>query len=226
MIWSERLKSSFGVRPEVSRALLIMKRNIIITLLSLLLAVVTIASLLFTPSAAQNRLRPIPAHAQLVYNNQNPDWFLSFFPTLGSREPRQAQSFPSFGKMDGIFSKHWKKKFQGLEKFPLAVATVPFNGREGRDAWVAVSELGGPTALLFRWRLLLFPPEGVTPSRAYAVWPVWKLEHPALPAWAQVRFALTDGLLICSISDDSHDIYKLLDIFDGRAASLADRRKS
>ena len=181
-----------------------------VVVFSVLLLSVTLFSLLFTPSAAQNRLRPIPVHAQLVYNNQNPDWFLSFF--------------PSFGKMDDGFSKHWKKKFQTLEKNPLAVATVPFNGREGRDTWVAVSELGGPTALLFRWQLLLFPPEGVTPSRAYAVWPVWKLEHPALPAWARVRFALTDGLLICSISDDSHDIYKLLDTLDGRAASLANRR--
>ena len=33
-----------------------------------------------------------------------------------------------------------------------------------------------------------------------------------------------DGLLICSISDDSHDIYKLLDTFDGRTASLANSR--
>ncbi len=219
-----------------------MKRNIIITFLSLLLAAVTIASLLFTPSAAQNRLRPIPAYAQLVYNNESPEGFLSFFPTLG--------------KTGADFSNPWKKNFQTLEedgalaprsavlqrswfqglkknskpqrswleKRPLAVATVPFNGREGRDTWVAVSELGGPVALAMRWRLLLFPPEEVSSARAYAAWPVWKLEHPAIPAWARVRFALTDGLLICSISDDSHDIYKLLDTFDGRAASLAKRR--
>ncbi len=208
-----------------------MKRNIIITFLSLLLAAVTIGSLLFTPSAAQNRLRPIPAHAQLVYNNQTPDGFLSFFPNIG--------------KIGNKFSNPWNEKFQTLEKDsalaprsavpqrswfqslenqPLAVATVPFNGRERRDGWVAVSKLGGPTALLFRWRLLLFPPEGVSPSRPYAAWPVWKLEHPAIPGWARVRFSLTDGLLICSISDDSHDIHKLLDTLDGRAASLADRK--
>ena len=186
-------------------------KNVRITFLSLLFATVTIASLLFASSSAQNRLRPIPAYARLVYNNETPDGFFSFFPMLG--------------KMDDDFSKHWKKNFQVLEKRPLTVATVPFHGREGRDTWVAVSELGGPSALLFRWRLLLSPPEGVSPVRPYAVWPVWKLEHPSVPSWAHVRFSLTDGLLICSISDDSHDIYKLLDTLDGRAVSMASRRK-
>lgn len=187
-----------------------MKRLGVLALLILLLAMVTISSLLFSPVAAQNRLRAIPAHAQIVYNNKNPEWFLSFFPSLG--------------KMDGDFSNPWKKKFQGLEKYPLAVATVSFNGRQGRNAWVAVSKLGGPAALTMRWRLLLFPPEEVSSARAYAAWPIWKLEHSSIPGWARVRFSLTDGLLICSISDDSHDIYKFLDTLDGRAASLADRR--
>ena len=187
-----------------------MKRCGLFMLLSLLLVAVAVFSLLYAPVHEQNRLRPIPAYAQLVYNNESPDGFLSFFPTLG--------------KLDTDFSKHWKKSFQTLEKSPLAVATVPFNGREGRNAWVAVSELGGSTALAMRWRLLLFPPEGVSSVRPYAVWPIWKLEHPAIPSWARVRFALTDGLLICSITDDSHDIYKLLDTVDGRAVSMANRR--
>ncbi len=194
-----------------SCAVFFLVKSFWVVVFSVLLLAVTLFSLLFASSAAQNRLRPIPAYAQLVYNNASPDGFLSFFPMLG--------------KTDGDFSKGWKKKFQGLEKSPLTVATVPFGGLEQRDAWVAVSELGGPTALLLRWRLLLFPPEGVNPSRSYAVWPVWTLEHPSVPTWAHVRFTLTDGLLICSISEDSHDIYKLLDIFDGRAASLANRRK-
>ena len=188
-----------------------MKRNIVITLLSLLLAAVTLSSLLMIPASSQNRFRPIPAHAQMVYNNKNPDWFLSFF--------------PMFGKTDDDFSKHWKKKFQTLEKSPLTVATVAFGGRDGRDAWVVVSELGGPAALAMRWRLLLFPPEGVTSSRPYAAWPIWTFEHPSLPPWARGRFTLTDGLLICSFSTDSHDIYKLIDTLDGRAASLADQRR-
>jgi len=225
-----------------------MKRNLIITFLSLLLAAVTIASLLFTPPAAQNRLRPIPAYAQLVYNNQNPDWFLSFFPSVFAGGFAATEMDGEILKPSAMGSKPWNFFFQGseknskpqrsefqgfipkvhpegLRKSPLAVATVPFNGRAGRDAWVAVSELGGPTALLFRWRLLLFPPEGISSARSYAAWPVWKLDHPSLPAWARVRFTLTDGLLICSISDDSHDIYKLLDTLDGRAASLANPRK-
>lgn len=195
-----------------------MKRNIIITLLSLLLAGVTGYSLLYAPASAKNRFRPIPAHAQLVYNNQNPDGFLSIFPSLG--------------KMDGDVSNLWKYFFQGseenskpqrswLEKCPLAVATVSFAGRGRRDTWVAVSELGGPAALALRWKLAGCTPEGVTPARSYAAWPVWKVEHPSLPSWARVRFTITEGLLICSVSSDSHDIYRLLDCADGRAASLA-----
>jgi len=204
-----------------------MKRLWVLTVLSLLLIGATLTSLLFTPAVAQNRFCAIPAHAQLVYNNKNPDWFLSFFPSLGSHCMAASEFFPNFGKngdlapRSAVFQRSW---FQGLEKSPLAVATVPFNGREGRDTWVAVSEVGGPQALALRWRLLLFSPKGVEPARSYAAWPVWKLEHPSIPSWARVRFSLTDGLLICSISDDSHDIYKLIDTVDGRAASLANRR--
>jgi hypothetical protein len=194
-----------------------MKRNIIIPFLSLLLATVTIGSLLMAPSRAQNRLQPIPLYAHLVYDNENPDWFLSFFPSIGKTN----NDFTAAG---GINSKVWKKSFQGLENYPLAVATVPFSGREGRNAWVAVSQLGGPAALALRWRLLLFPPDGVAATRPYAAWPVWSFEHPSFPSWARVRFTVTDGLWICSFSADSHDIYKLIDTFDGRAASLADRR--
>jgi len=201
-----------------------MKRRWVLSLLSLLLAAVTIGSLLFAPARSQNRFCPIPAYAHLVYNNESPDWFLSFFPTLGSHCMAAGELFPNIGKKSDDFSKVWKKSFQTLEKSPLAVATVSFSGRDRRDAWVAVSELGGPTALFFRWRLLLFPPDGVKPVRPYAAWPIWKLEHPSIAGWARVRFSLTDGLLICSISEDSHDIYRLLDTLDGRAESLANRR--
>jgi len=187
-----------------------MKRVVMLTLLGLLLAGVTLGSLLMAPSRAQNRFQPIPVHAHLVYDNENPDWFLSFFPGIG--------------KTSDDFSKVWKKNLQELENYPLAVATVPFSGREGRNAWVAVSQLGGPAALALRWRLLLSPPDGVAVSRPYAAWPVWTFEHPSLPSRARVRFTLTDGLWICSFSTDSHDIYRLIDTFDGRAASLADRR--
>ena len=181
-----------------------MIRKITILVLCLLLTAVTLGSLLFT--SARTRFHPIPAHAQIVYDNKNPDWFLSFFPMLG--------------KLDDEFSNHWKKKFQMLETRPLAVATVSLNGRDARDTWVAVSELDGALALALRWRLLLFPPKGVSSVRPYAVWPVWKLEHPSIPAWARVRFSLTDGLLICSVSENTHDLYKLLDAFDGRRAGM------
>ena len=132
-------------------------------------------------------------------------------------------------KSNVVGSKPWKKNskpqrswLQGLEKHPLAVATVSLDGEMGRDTWVAVSKLGSPAAFALRWRLMVAPPEGVAPVRPYAAWSVWKLEHPSVPAWARVRFSITEGLLICSISGDSHDIYKLLDTADGRSISMAE----
>jgi hypothetical protein len=183
-----------------------MKRIALIAVPALLTGAVTIGSLLLTPAATQSRLTAVPAHAHVVYSNKDPDWFLSFFPTLG--------------KTNDEFSNAWKESFQPLETAPLIVATVPFAGREQRDTWVAVSELGGPAATALRWRLSLFPPKGVSPARSFAVWPVWKFEHPSLPSWARVRFSITESLLICTVSADSHDIYRVLDVADGRSVSL------
>lgn len=184
-----------------------MKRRVGVVGLSLLLAGVTLSSLQVSPVRTQNRLSAVPAHAHMVYNNKDPDWFLSFF--------------PMFGEMNDDFSNHWKNNFHALENYPLAVATVPFGGLEQRDTWVAVSELGASAAVALRWRLMLFPPEGVSPARPYAVWPVWKVENPSIPSRLQVRISITEELLICAVSGDSHDIYKLLDTADGRAVSMA-----
>lgn len=133
------------------------------------------------------------------------------FQTLEARADSSTRS--------AVLQRSW---FHGLETYPLAVATVPFGGREQRDTWVAVSELGASAAVALRWRLMLFPPEGVSPARPYATWPIWKVEHSSIPSWLQVRVSITEGLLVCSVSGDSHDIYRLLDTADGRAASLAD----
>ncbi len=202
--------------------------------LSLVLAAVTVGSILF--ALPVSRMQAVPPHAHLVCNSRTPGGFLPCFPRsgrgeslqafgfpdLGSRGPQQAQGFPDLGIPAGDFSRPWKKSFQALEHRPLTVATVPFGGLERRDTWVAVSELGGPTALALRWRLMLFSPPEMFSARPYAAWPVWRVEHPALPPWAQVRFSVTESLLICSVSTDSRDIYRLLDAVDGRALSRAD----
>jgi len=176
------------------------KRHGLFIGLSVLLAVSTVGSILFTPSVS--RLQAIPVYARLIYSKQSPDNLLSVFTNLGQ---------------SAVLQRSW---FRWLEHYPLTVATVPFGGREQRDTWVVVSELGGPAALAMRWKLMLFPPEGVSPVRSYASWSVWKMEHSSIPSWARVRFAITEGLLICSVSSDSHDIYRLLDTADGRAVSL------
>lgn len=195
-----------------------MKRRVAWVGLSLLLAVVMIRSLLLTPSATQSRLTAIPSFSHLVYNNESPNGFLSHFPTFG----KNGDEFSNAWKTNSVGAQNF---FQTLENRPLAVATVAFGGRTKRDSWVVVSELGGSAALALRWRLLLFPPEGVSTSRPYAVWPVWSFEHPSVPDWARVRFSVTESLLICSISNDSHDIYRLLDAADGRVASFEDTRR-
>lgn len=187
-----------------------MIRRLISTALLLLLALSVVFWILHVPDGELNRAKAIPVYAQIVYSSKTPDWFVSLFPMLG--------------KSDIDFSKGWKKKFQGLEKYPLTVASVPLRGRERRNSWVAVSAVGSRSVWL-RWQLALFPPEGIRRVRSYSAWPIWQLEHPDLPAWARVRFSLVGGLLICSISDDSHDIYWLLDTLDGRRISMADRKE-
>ncbi|MFA7257002.1 MAG: hypothetical protein WC047_05455 [Kiritimatiellales bacterium] len=185
-----------------------MMRRWMVGALVLLLALSVIGWIFYMPPSALNMLKPVPAHARIVYQSDTPGWFLSFFPTLGTCR-RQANP--------------WEKSFQTLEKSPLAVASVALGGRGRRDTWVAVSAVGR-RAVFLRWQLVFAPPEGVKPSRPYGAWPVWQYSDPSLPAWMCIRFSVAEGLLICSISDDSHDIYDLLDTLDGRRPS-ADRKE-
>jgi hypothetical protein len=174
--------------------------------LAVLTVAVTAAFVFYTP--AFSRLSAVPVYSQVVYSRDQHDRFPPFFPSVENEW--------------AVFSKVWNQAFPGAEKWPLAVATVPFAGRDQRDTWVAVSELSAAQATALRWRLALRPPEGVSAAPPYAVWPVWRFEHPSLPSWARVRFTITERLLICSVSADSRDIYRLMDVADGRAASMAD----
>jgi hypothetical protein len=171
-----------------------------------LLALSVIGWIFYMPPAALRTLKPVPSHAQIIYRSGTPD--LSVLEQFH-------------------FSNGWKtagRFFQTLEKSPLALATVALGGRDRRDSWVVVSALG-PRSVLLRWQLKLFPPEGIKPSRSYGAWPVWEYNDPVLPVWMRIRFSITEGLLICSISDDSHDIYYLLDTLDGRRPS-AERKEA
>ena len=169
-------------------------------LLILLLAISVVGWIIYIPPAVLNTLRPVPAYAQIIYQNDSPDWSV-------------------LEKMK--FSRDWKNAgqfFQTLEKKPLALAVAPLGGLDRRDTWVVVSVIG-PRAVLLRWQLEFFPPAGVKATRSYGAWPVWEYDDPSLPAWMRVRFSIAEGLLICSLSDDSHDIYYLLDTLDGRRPS-------
>lgn len=182
-----------------------MMRRCIVYALAVLLAFSVLGWIVYTPPAAMRTLKPVPAHAQIIYRSATPG-----LPIL------EQFHFPAGWKTAGGF-------FQILGKSPLTVATVPLGGRERRDTWVTVSAIG-PRALLLRWQLMLRPPEGIKPARSYGAWPVWQYSDSSLPPWMKVRFSLTERLLICSISDDSHDIYYLLDTFDGRRPS-AERKE-
>jgi hypothetical protein len=182
-----------------------MMRRWIVCVLTALLALSVFGWIVYVPLTALRMLKPVPAHSQIIYSRATPDLSV----------------LEQFHVSNG-----WKttgRIFNTLEKKPLTVATVSLGGRDRRDSWVAVSAIG-PRVFLLRWQLTLFPPEGIKPARSYGAWPVWQYSDPSLPPWMRVRFALTEGLLICSISDDSHDIYYLLDTLDGRRPS-AERKE-
>ncbi len=188
-----------------------MKKTGLRVFFTVLLIVSVAGWILYMPPAALDPDRAVPAHAHIVYQNDSPDWFLSFFQPL-------EKTVSASGKTGTDSSRHWKNILRELAKHPLTVATVPLRGRDRRDSWIAVSALG-PRAIALRWRLRLFPPEGIQPAHGHAAWPVWTLDDPSLPSWARVRFSVTDSLLICSVSDDSRDIYRVLDTLDGRRLS-------
>ncbi len=182
-----------------------MMRRWMICVLVAALTCTVIGWIIYIPSAALQTLKPVPAHAQIVYC---------------SAQPSRAvlERFSRF--------RNWKdadRFFKMLIKNPVAVATVPLGGLDRRDTWVAVSAMGS-RGFLLRWQLMLFPSEGIKSLRSYGSWPVWQYSDPSFPLWMRVRFTITEGLLICSISDDSHDIYYLLDTLDGRRPS-AERKE-
>lgn len=182
-----------------------MMRRWIIGVLTLLLALFVIGWIVYIPPFALQTLKPVPVHAQIVYRSDTPD--------LSALEKFH-------------FSNGWKaagRFFKTLENNPLTLAAVSLSGRDRRDTWVVVSAVG-PRAVLLSWKLKLFPPEGVTSLRSYGAWPVWQYSDSSLPVWMRVRFSIAEGLLICSISDDSHDIDYLLDTLDGRRPS-AERKE-
>lgn len=183
-----------------------MIRRWILAVLVLLLALLVIGSIFYIPPSAMEILKPVPAHAQIVYLNSTPD--LSVLEKF---------HFPSGWKEDRLF-------LNTLEGHPLTLAAVSLGGRNRRDTWVVASAVG-PQSVFLRWRLTFFPPEGVKLSRPYGGWPVWQYSNPDLPVWTRIRFSIAEGLLICSISDDSHDICYLLDTLDGRRPSAARRGK-
>jgi hypothetical protein len=181
-----------------------MMRRVSLFTVSFVLTAVVVCSLLLVPARAADPRRAIPSFARIVFEGGNSERFFAVFPSLGNSE--------------ADFSKHWNQIVQGSEEHALMAASFESAGRE---SLVLVSKLSGWDALKLRWRMILFPPNGVSAARPYAVWPVWRLETPLR---MRVRFSVTEGLLICSISPDSHDIYNILNALDGRAESQATRR--
>lgn len=183
-----------------------MIRRWAIGVLTLLLAVSVIGWIRYMPPSVLDPLKAIPFHAQVVY---------------------QCDTFDRAALSGRPFSRDWKNAdrfFQSLEKSPLALAVAPLGGLNRRDTWMVVSA-PGPRAVLWSWKLKFFPPPGVKPLRSYGAWPVWEYDDASLPLWARVRFSVAEGLLICSISEDGHDIEYLLDTLDGRRPSAERKEK-
>lgn len=182
-----------------------MMRRLPVCLLTLLLFVSVCFWIIYVPPEAMRILKPVPAHAQIIRRGAQPDLYA----------PEQFRLFAGSASAEQFF--------RMFSDRPGITASVDLGGRNRRDTLVMVSPAGA-RAFLLRWRLNLFPPEGMKPIRSYGAWPVWQYSNPSLPPWMRVRFSVTEGLLICSISDDSHDIYYLLDTLDGRRPS-ADRKE-
>lgn len=160
---------------------------------------------LFVPPSARNPMRAVPSFAQVIYSSASPD-----------REALKRLPFTRHGPdLDLIVP-------GSLQHAPLVLALAPLNGRDHRDTWIVVSSAGSRSVWL-RWRMNLFPPSGVRRLASYGAWPVWQIDDPSFPSWMRVRFSVTEGLWIASISGDSHDIYRLLDTLDGRRLSKAVR---
>ncbi|MBM4152033.1 MAG: hypothetical protein FJ220_00735 [Kiritimatiellaceae bacterium] len=181
-----------------------MMRRWIVGVLTFLLVLSVVGWIVYIPPTVLQPLSAVPAHAHIVYQKDDPDWFLSFFPTVG--------------EFQGRHSALWNKNFKKLADSPLVVATVSLSGREHRDTWVAVSALGA-RAIILRWQLTFFPPKNIQRLSSYGSWPVWHYEDEMLPKWMRVRFSIVDGMLVCAASEDSRDLLYLLDTLDGRRPS-------
>lgn len=175
------------------------------------LIVLGVGSVLYVPPAAVNLRKPVPGNAQIIYSSENPD----------IEALRRLFSFD----LSGIQEPGLAELIETLESGPLSVATVSLGGRTRRNTVVVTGAIGAKSVAL-RWKLGLFAPDGVSPAQPSFAWPVWKVEHPDFPEWMRVRFAVADGLLIGSISDNSHDIYYLLDVLDGRRPSIMSKERS
>jgi len=166
--------------------------------------------LAYVPPSAQDIYAPIPVDASYVRVDGETDWLTALrnpLAELGFQAVKlQADKEPLY---------RW---ILGQE---LAVAMVPVGGRDRSDAMVLVSRLGF-RALPLRWHCTLMPPDGVSRIRSYAGRPVWELERQQ---HLYTRFTLSEGLLIAVFSEDSHDIYRMIDTLDGRYPSY-NRRKN
>ncbi|MFA5687725.1 MAG: hypothetical protein WC959_01020 [Kiritimatiellales bacterium] len=177
-----------------------MQRRIVFTFI-LLTAAMCVGWMIYVSPAAKNPYAPLPADARIIYSSNAPD-----FSVLKQR--------PSGELLKPVFQILPQVKYSSLI---LAAAAAP--GRNHCDALIFVSAIGSRSTLL-RWRMEFFLPDGIRSVHSYGAWPVWEIEIPANePPGRRIRFSITEGLLICAISDNSHDIYYLLDTLDGRRPS-------
>ena len=184
-----------------------MMRRYIFPFMILLTAGVCIGWILHVPRFAKNPNAPLPVDAQIIYSSANPDW------AALKRVPVAETLAPVFPLL------------QTVEHAPLVLATAPVGGRDRSDTLIVVSAIGC-RALFLRHQLALAPPSNVRQLRSYGAWPVWEITPPSTaPARTRIRFSITEGLLICAISDNSHDIYYLLDTLDRRRLSKSEQKE-
>lgn len=98
----------------------------------------------------------------------------------------------------------------------IAITDIPYRHPGQRKAWAAISWVGWRSPWL-RWKLEGHRDPGLRFLGKHSVWPIWQIEHPALPEQMRCFSALTDNLFMICISEDINDILILLNAYDQTA---------
>lgn len=110
----------------------------------------------------------------------------------------------------------WMRKLAPSE---IVVASIPSAYSESGKSWAAVSWVGWRSPWI-RWQLQACRSGELTQIGHHSVWPVWQWKRTDIPDSPPILFALTDNLMVASLSNNAEDLVLLLDTYDKRVRSI------